>query len=316
MVTWNTRDLSVSALRALLDTDQGVELRVLVRDNASSDGTPEAIRAEVPEAELDAGRENLGFGAAMNTLIARSTAPWFFCLNSDAWPDPGALATLVAAAQAHPRAAAIAPRLERPDGELELSTLPFPSARIAAVLDLGLHRFMSPQHKADLLLEGWWRHDRPRAVDWAVGAALLFPRAALEVVGGFDERFFMYAEDLEWGWRAHRLGYETWFEPAAIVRHVGNASGEQSYSWRRTEAYLRNTHRFYRSAHGIPAAALYRGLEAIGSASRWLHYSLARQPDLASAWKHRVKVHLTPVRGADGPPPGSTRDDAAPRSEP
>lgn len=316
VVTWNTRDLTVRALRTLLDSEQDVDVRVLVRDNASTDGTAAAIRAEVPEADLDAGTENLGFGAGMNTLIARSEAPWFFCLNSDAWPDPGVLGALVAAARAHPRAAAIAPRLERPDGELELSTLPFPSARIAAVLDLGLHRFLSPARKADLLLEGWWRHDRARPVDWAVGAALLFPRTALDHVGGFDERFFMYAEDLEWGWRAHRLGYETWFEPAAIVRHVGNASGAQSYRSTRTEAYLRNTHRFYREAHGPAAATLYRMLEAIGSAGQWLRHRRAGRFDLAGSWKHRVKVHLTPVRGADGPPQHDSPASAPPASEP
>ena len=316
VVTWNTRDLTVAALRTLLDTDQGVDVRVLVRDNGSTDGTPEAISRHVPEAALDTGSENLGFGAGMNTLIARSTAPWFFCLNSDAWPDPGALGTLVAAARAHPKAAAVAPRLERPDGELELSTLPFPSARIAAILDLQLHRRLSPERKAELLLEGWWHHDRARAVDWAVGAALLFPRAALDKVGGFDERFFMYAEDLEWGWRAHTMGYETWFEPAAIVRHVGNASGEQNYRWQRTEAYLRNTHRFYRGAHGPAAAVLYRSLEAVGSAERWWHYRRLGDQTAAAAWKHRVRVHLTSVRGADGPPSGAPRDGARPRSGP
>ena len=174
VVTWNTRDLTVDALRRLLDTRsrrghhavrarQRVDRRHARRDRAS----------EVPEARLDVGA-NVGFGAGMNTLIARSTSPWFFCLNSDAWPEPGALATLVAAAVAHPRAAAVAPRVERPDGALEFSTHPFPSARVAAVVNLGLHRALSPTRKADLLLDGWWRHDdgaprrlgrRRRAVD-------------------------------------------------------------------------------------------------------------------------------------------------------
>src|SRR5207253_2003053 len=126
------------------------------------------------------------------------------------------------------------------------------------------------QDKARMLLDGWWRHDVARPVDWAVGAALLMRRSALDVVGGFDERFFMYAEDLEWAWRAHARGYETWFEPAAVVRHVGNASGAQLYDTTRTAAYLRNTHRFYREAHGPLAAALYRGLEAAGSATQWI----------------------------------------------
>src|SRR5436190_23393587 len=91
VVTYNTRDLSVTALRRLLDTDQDCDMRLLVRDNASTDGTAEAIATDVPEALLEAGTENLGFAGGVNSLLARSDAPWFVALNSDAWPEPGAL---------------------------------------------------------------------------------------------------------------------------------------------------------------------------------------------------------------------------------
>jgi GT2 family glycosyltransferase len=309
VVTWNTRDLTVSALRKLLDTDQGVDITLYVRDNGSTDGTPDAITQRVPEAKLEVGA-NVGFGAGMNTLIARSSSPWFFCLNSDAWPEPGAIATLVAAAEAHPRAAAIAPRLEAPDGELEFSTHPFPSPGVAAVVNLGLHRLLSEHRKADMLLDGWWRHDVSRPVDWAVGAALLMRRSALREIGGFDERFFMYAEDLEWGWRAHARGYETWFEPSALVRHVGNASGAQMYDTARTIAYLRNTHRFYAQTHGTVSSLAYRALEAAGSAGQWLRHRHRGERHEAGAWKQRTMVHLRPVTGADGPP--SNRPDGGP----
>lgn len=308
VVTWNTRDLTVKALRQLRDSDQGVDIKLFVRDNASTDGTADAISGYVPEAHLDPGTTNIGFGAGMNTLIARSSSPWFLCLNSDAWPEPGAIAALVAAAEAHPQAAAIAPRLESPDGQLEFSTHPFPSPRVAAVVNLGLHRFLSARRKADMLLDGWWRHDVARPVDWAVGAALLMRRSALDVVGGFDERYFMYAEDLEWGWRAHSCGYETWFEPSAVVRHVGNASGAQMYDRTRTVAYLRNTHRFYSQTHGRASSLAFRALEAVGSTGQWWHYRRRGDRHAAGAWKERALVHVRPVSAADGPPAGSRPD--------
>ncbi len=302
VVTWNTRELTVRALRTLLDSDQGVDVRLFVHDNASSDGTVEALRAEVPEADVFASPTNLGFGAGHNALIARTDAPWYFCLNSDAWPEPGALATMVAVAQQHPHAAAIAPRIETPAGVMEISTHPFPSTRLAAIVNLGLVRLLSKRRRADALLDGWWRHDQARSVDWAVGAALLMRRSALDVVGGFDERFFMYAEDLEWGWRVHERGYETWFEPAALVRHVGNASGEQLYKSERTAAYLRNTHRFYRDARGGRADAIYRGLEAFGCAKQWARLRLRGDRHAAGAWKQQALVHLSPIGENDGPP--------------
>ena len=304
VVTYNTRDLSVDALRRLVDSDQGCRLRVLVRDNASSDGTADAIARLVPEAELDAGTENLGFAAGMNRLIDRSDAPFFLALNADAWPEPGAIGRLLTAATAHPRAAAVAPRIERPDGALEHSTLPFPSVRIAALLATGAHRLLPPARRAALLLEGEWAHDRARDVEWAVGAALLMRRQALAELGGFDERYFMYSEDVEWCWRAHRQGWTIWFEPGALVRHVGNASGRAAYGDARTSAYMRNTYRFYRSTHGPAATAVYRGLNLAGTAGRWLASRLRGDDDHAGYWKVQARSHLVSTRGVDGPPGG------------
>ena len=220
VVTWNTRDLTVAALRRLLDTQQGCELRLLVRDNGSTDGTPEAVSALVPEASLDAGEKNLGFAGGVNTLLRRSDAPWFFALNSDAWPEPGSIGRLVQAAEQRPKAAAVVPRLERPDGSLEHSTHPFPSPKIAAVTMID-HRRLGRVGRR-LLLEESWMHDEARVVDWAVGAAMLLRRSAVSSIGLFDERFFMYVEDLDWCWRAGQAGWEIWFEPTCIVRHVGN----------------------------------------------------------------------------------------------
>jgi N-acetylglucosaminyl-diphospho-decaprenol L-rhamnosyltransferase len=284
VVSWNTAKLTARALRTLLDSDQGCSVRVLLRDNGSTDGTPDVLKELVPEAEVDAGAVNLGFAAGVNTLIARSTAPWLMLLNSDAWPEPAALGALVQAAEQHPRAAAIAPRLERPDGTLEHSTFPFPSLRIAAIMAFRRQRL--PEARADaLMLEGAWKHDRPRRVDWAVGAALLLRREAIEAIGGFDEGFFMYVEDVEWCWRAANLGWEIWFEPGAVVRHVGNASGEQRYGARRTAAYMANTFRFFRREHGRVAAAAYRGLTVAGSALRYLSARRAHDGPGSAHWR-------------------------------
>jgi GT2 family glycosyltransferase len=299
VVTWNTAELTVQALRHLLDTDQGVDLRVLVRDNASSDGTAEAIARAVPEAEIDDGDVNLGFAGGMNTLIARSRAPWFLALNSDAWPRAGAIRQLVDTATQRPRAAAVAPRLERPDGTLEHSTHPFPSLTVAMTMAVGGDRWFPRPLRDRLLLEGTWRHDRPRRVDWAVGAALLMRRSALEEVGGFDEQFFMYAEDLDWCWRADRLGWTIEFDPAAVVVHVGNASGTHRYGERRTRTYLRNTHRWYKAVHGSRRSAAYRWVSALGAQRAQLVARRRRDREAADWWRAIREVHRAPVDEVD-----------------
>jgi N-acetylglucosaminyl-diphospho-decaprenol L-rhamnosyltransferase len=291
VVSWNTAELTADALRRLLDSDQGCDLRLLVRDNASTDGTPEILKERVPEAEVDTGSENLGFARGVNTLLARSTAPWILLLNSDAWPEPGAIGRLIDVARAHPRAAAVAPRLERPDGTLDHSTYPFPSLRIAAIMAFWRRR-LSHERAEELMLEGDWGHDQPRRVDWAVGAALLVRREAVLDVGGLDEQFFMYAEDLEWCWRASRKGWEIWFEPSALVRHVGNASGAKRYGDLRTKTYMVNTYRFFEVEHGKAAALAYRGLNLVASGLRYIAARRAGDTELANYWRMHVAANL------------------------
>lgn len=306
VVTYNTRDLTVQALRRLLDSDQGADLRLLVHDNASSDGTAAGLADQVPEAEVEVGDRNLGFAGGVNRALARSTAPWALLLNSDAWPDEGAIGALVAAAERRPEAGLVVPRLERPDGALEHSTHPFPSLRVAVLMALGAPAWVGQQRLRRWCIEGAWAHDVAREVDWAVGAAWLLRADALADVGPLDERYFMYVEDLDWCWRARLRGWQVWFEPAAVVRHVGNASGAAAYGSGRTAAYLRNTHRFYRGAHGPGSSLAYRLLSAAGCARGWARDRLAGNRARAGWWAAQARVHLEPVSPED-PGPGGPR---------
>jgi N-acetylglucosaminyl-diphospho-decaprenol L-rhamnosyltransferase len=303
VVTWNTAELTVTALRRLLDSDQGVRIKLWVRDNGSTDGTAEAVAREVPEAELDADRDNLGFAAGMNRLIRRGRAPWFLALNPDAWPEPGAVGALVRAASNLPTAAAVAPRLERPDDSLEHSTHPFPSLRVALVHALGARHWLGPRKLEREMIMGFWDHDRPRRVDWAVGAALLMRRSHLEEIGGFDEGYFMFAEDLDWCWRAHAGGLDILFEPDARFRHVGNASGSQAYGSSRIEVETASLLRFYRRTHGGAATAAYRYASALACTENWLGARLRRDHAAAERWSREARAL---VRGPRPPAPGAS----------
>jgi GT2 family glycosyltransferase len=299
IVTWNTAALTAEAVRRLLDTDQGCDLRVLVHDNASSDGTVSALAEVAPEADVEAGTANLGFARAVNRLVARSDAPWFLALNSDAWPEPGAIGALVAAAERDPGVAAAAPLLLRPDGTIEHSTHPFPSLGVAALDAVAGRRWLPPPLLDRLYLEGAWAHDRTRVVDWAVGAALLFRRAALDEVGGLDERFFMYVEDLDWCWRARAAGWKVLFEPSAVVRHVGNASGASRFGGTRPALEAANLDVFLRSTRAAPVATAYRMLSAVSAGRLWMEARRAGDVGAAGHWRTVARSHL----GLDPPPP-------------
>ncbi|HVT20090.1 MAG TPA: glycosyltransferase [Mycobacteriales bacterium] len=283
MLTWNTRDLTVDALRRLRSTDQGVPYRLLLRDNASSDGTADAAAAAFPGIEVEAAADNVGFAAGMNALLRRTTAPYVFLLNGDAWPEEGALAALVAAAEAHPDVGVVAPLLRRPDGSIEHSAWPYPSLWLSSIFMFGLRRLVPRSVARRWLLPPEWGHDEARYVGWAVGAALLIPRRALDAVGGLDESFFMYGEDVEWCWRMRQAGFRVWFEPAATVRHVGGASGEQRYPGAIATRKAGASAVAMRKMRGPLVAALFRLFEACAAFRIFVLARLRRDP-VARAW--------------------------------
>jgi GT2 family glycosyltransferase len=286
IVTWNTRETTLQALESLLAAaPDGV--RVLVRDNASSDGTAAAISAAYPQLAVEAGDRNLGFAGGVNTLLRRSTAPWVLLLNPDAWPDPGAIERLLDCAERHPRAAMVAPKLLRPDDRLEPSAWPFPS--------LGVTLASAVRRDRNI-----WPHNAERRVDWAVGAAWLIRREALDQVGLLDESLFMYAEDLEWCWRARDAGWEVWFTPDAVVRHIGNVSGAQQFGERQPAAWIANSVRVYRRRHGLAGTYLWRIANATSAS---LHARRARRSGDASGaeqLRQQKEAWLHPASATDG----------------
>jgi GT2 family glycosyltransferase len=301
MLTWNTRELTVRSLRHLLDTDQGATLRVLVRDNASTDGTAAALAREVPEAEVDVGDRNLGFAGGMNALLERTTADWVLVLNSDAWPEPGAVGALLRAGRGRSNVAAVAPRLLRPEGALELSTFPFPSIRVSFLYATGLRALVPGRLAAHWMLPPHWLHDRPREVGWAVGAALLLPRAALQRVGLFDPTYFMYGEDVDWAWRAQAQGLHVWFEPTAVVRHVGGVSAEHRYPGAVARAKAAASIRVVRERRGPLAAQAYRWLEVLAALRYMAVAALRGDVEGRASWSMAARAFLHP--GAAEPMP-------------
>ena len=309
IVSWNTRDELRRALASV--RRHGGDRRVVVVDNASTDGSPDMVREEFPEVELVAESENLGFAAGANRAFQAAGDADILLLNADVELTPGAVERLESALDEHPRAAAIGPRLVNEDGSTQHSAYRFPTLEVAAWLNSGLWRLRSESWQAARLLETSPQPARPAPVDWVIGAALAVRRTALAEVGGLEESFFMYAEDLEWCHRAAKAGWQIWYEPAAAVLHLGNRSGAQAFGAGRTAAWLQSTYAFARRAHGSAWARAYFALNAAGTGAR---YAAARArhavaPSAATrralaTWGPHVAYHLRGVRPLDGRRPG------------
>jgi GT2 family glycosyltransferase len=224
VVSWNTRDRLIECLEALPAAIGPLRADFWVVDNASSDGSAEAIRAAFPSVHVLENCVNLGYAAAINQAVAVSHGRYVLALNADARPLPGSVEALVRFASQRARAGVVGPRLLSPDGRYQASCAPFPtlSRELLAVTGLGrrLLRPCYPDHGPAPDVE-------PRAVDCPVGACFLARRAAFRQVGLLDERYFMYSEELDFFWRLYRAGWERWYLPAAQVVHAGAESTRQ-----------------------------------------------------------------------------------------
>lgn len=265
VVSWNTCDLLRACLRSLADEPLA---DVWVVDNASTDGSVAMVRSEFPTVRLVASETNLGFGRAVNEVAARSALPWIAPANADIEVRPGALRALLDAGDRLPRAGILAPQLELPSGETQHSVHAFPTIPFTARFNLGFHRRAGDR----LCLEGHWDPSRERDVDWAIGAFLLMRRAAWDAVGGFDRGQWMYAEDLDLGWRAARAGWTTHYVPSARVLHHASAATTQAWGDERTLRWLRSTYAWMLRRRGLVRTRVTAAINVAGA------YARARDP--------------------------------------
>ena len=208
---------------ATLRAEQVAE--VVVVDNGSVDGSVDEIRRRWPEVALVNPGANLGYGAAANRGAAASRAPYVLICNADLSITPGATARLAAALDGDPSVGIVGPLIRTPEGDRYPSARQFPSLVDAAGHALlGMfrpsNRFTRAYQRSDLAADG----NGSTPVDWVSGACLLARRTAFEQVGGFDEAYFMYAEDVDLCWRVGRAGWGVRYVPTAEVTHQQGVS--------------------------------------------------------------------------------------------
>ncbi len=233
VVSWNTRDLTLAALRSLYDDLEASDLaaEVYVVDSGSTDGSPEAIAAAFPQVKLIVSAENIGFGRANNlaldALRAGGLPDAVYLLNSDTITQPHATRTLYESLLANETIGLAGAQLSYADGRFQPSAFTFPDLR-----QLWVELFPTPGRLYESAFNG--RYPRqlyeqmlPFPVDFVLGATMMLRREAIEHTGGFDERFFMYCEEIDWAWRIHDAGWQVCCVPAARVTHLGGASTGQ-----------------------------------------------------------------------------------------
>jgi len=267
VVSYNTRQMTLDCLRALYSDLGNSPAEVFVVDNASSDGSADAIRAQFPGVRLIANSINLGFGAANNQAMHEAKGEFLLLLNSDAFPKPGAISTLLCHLQANPKVGVVGPRLVHAEGSLQLSCFRFPSPLRAWLENL----WISAAFANHSLLGDYrhWPHNTLRSVDWVIGACLLVRREVFSQVGGFDEKFFMYSEEADWQRRIRDGGWDIVFVPGAVVTHLGGASGASEPA-RINRHFFESLDYYEYKHHGLLGLVLLRLAMIVGCFTRGL----------------------------------------------
>jgi len=283
IVNAGNRDL----LLACLDSLAGEDAEIVVLDNASEDGSVEAVRERFPEVRVIAQDFRAGFGANHNTVIRATSGRYVFLLNEDTTSDDWGLALMVDYLDGHPEVGALGPRLVYPDGRPQASAWRFPTPGRSAVSALTLGRVAVVQSRGRL----------PRRVGWLTAAALMLPRRVLDEVGLFDEDFFMYSEETDLQRRMRRSGYEShWFPDVTVVHHEGQSTA--AVPERRINEVWRSRHHYWRKHHsavGARAAALVTGAQYAARAG--LGAVLGRD----AAFRARMRLHARDAWRVTGP---------------
>ena len=197
-------------------------------------------------------------------------------LNSDTLLVDGSVAALVRRIRSERNVGVAHCRLVFPDGRQQHTVYRFPSLRLALLEDLGFYKLLSKRRQGETLLTGYWDYAEERDVDWVAGAFMLLPREVFEATGGFDERIFMYGEDMEWCHRIRDNGWRIRYYPDATVKHFDHSSAEIRWGDERIALCLRRQRDIYRERHGPLRAAALMTLRLVGAGIRTVYYSVRR----------------------------------------
>jgi len=289
VVCWNDREKITTALDSVFALPEVAAdpsfANVVVSDNGSTDGSREFLRERYgSRVTIVENGANLGFAGACNRAFAVTASPYVFLLNPDAELKPHALSAIVGFADEHPRCGIAGSRIYNYDGSIQESCGEFDTWLGAFLRSSAWGEWPFLRHFSNGFALREWGHAATRRVDLAIGAALLIRRKLFAEIGTFDERFFLYHEEVDFAKRAANAGWETWYVAASEAIHEGRGSARGQYN---VEARKQASRRKYWIKHhgrlwyaSLVAAlvgryVLYAAL--LGGGALWLRRASARK---------------------------------------
>lgn len=290
VVNWNSGPDLLACIDAV-QRNTRVAWKLVVVDNASTDDSLKGVNEAIDGARVVRAGRNLGFAGGVNLALEQIDTPFVLLLNPDAFVTTGCVDALVARANANGRAAAVGSGLRNPNGSLQVAARNFPTPWTHLVEAFRLYkvlRYVPGLGRWYLLVS---KQNDVQRVDWVVGACMLLRLAAVRDVGPFDDSFFMYSEELDWCLRAHRKGWEVWFEPQAVATHRLGGSSRQNELPLMIESY-RSMYRFYAKYYPPSWTAAARAITWAAMTARALALPFRRERGSARLAAYREITRL------------------------
>lgn len=293
IVNYNTSALLRACLQSILNSEGHYTIRICVVDNASKDDSVTMVRREFPDVHVIASKENGGFAKANNLGLryfgfggnGTNVPRYALLLNPDTEVSPTALATMIDFMDSTPDAGAAGPRLQLPDGSLDLACRrSFPTPEISFFRMTGLSKIFPKSKLFGRYNLTFLEENQLTEVDSVVGAFMMVRAEAIAQAGLMDETYFMYGEDLDWAFSIKQHGWKIYYNPAATVLHVKRAASRHS-----GKAQIE----FYR------AMQIFYDKHYAATTPKWLHYlviaGIKLKWKMAELQVSRQNSHLKPA---------------------
>ena len=268
IVNWNSADFVRQCLRSLAKHPPSRPHEIIVVDSGSFDACGEMLAREFPLAIFVQSKDNVGFASANNLGAARSRGKNILFLNPDTEVHPGALDQLLQILERHPDAGIVGARLLNTDGSLQTSCVQAFPTLLNQLLDSDVLYRAFPRSSLWGIAALSDESPKPKPVEVISGACLLIKRSVFEIVIGFDQRFFMYSEDLDLCYRVKHAGFDRLYEPTATITHHGGGSSNSARSMFAVVMIRESVCRFFRLNHGALTAFCYRATTGLAALVR------------------------------------------------
>jgi len=295
IICWNDGRVIRDCLHSIYAGTHSTELEVIVADNASTDGSVELIRQNFPQVRVLENGANLRFSKANNVGIQASHGELILILNPDTLIHGGALDKWVEFADRHPEAGGFGCRVLNRDGSYQHPARPFPTIWRAWLAALYLRPLA---HLSDVFISDTytnWKGDTERQVDWQSGCCMMFRADLLKRLGGFDDRFYYYYEDVDLCRRVWDAGYPIVYTPRVTVTHLGGQSTSQRFPIPFELDKYRNRYRYFYKYYGRRGVRRCRRVTLAWLRVRQLGYGLIQALRPTDAVRNRLELYKVAV---------------------